>query len=356
MYVSTSSATKDKILRSVRFERPDYIPMTFHINDACWQSYEPEALWDLMEAHSFLFPGFERPKREFKADYALNARRNEPYTDPFGCVWETASDGIVGSVHRHPLEDWDAWKSYVFPDPEKTDGLFPVNWNDWEAEVRVKKAAGELVCGDLRHGHTFLQLCDLRGYENLLMDMMDGEEPLEELIEKLTEFNLVLIKRFIRADVDLVRIPEDLGCQHGPMLRPDDFRKWIKPSYRRLMAPVREAGIAIHMHSDGDIRLLCDDIIEGGVDVLNLQDLVNGVDWIGGKFRGKLCVELDIDRQKITPFGKPKDVDALVREEVEKVGCADGGLMMIYGLYPGVPLENVKALMDAMEKYAFYYA
>ena len=29
---------------------------------------------------------------------------------------------------------------------------------------------------------------------------------------------------------------------------------------------------------------------------------------------------------------------------------------MIYGLYPGVPLENVKALMDAMEKYAFYFS
>jgi uroporphyrinogen-III decarboxylase len=29
---------------------------------------------------------------------------------------------------------------------------------------------------------------------------------------------------------------------------------------------------------------------------------------------------------------------------------------MIYGLYPGVPLENVKALMDAMETYSFYYS
>jgi hypothetical protein len=33
-----------------------------------------------------------------------------------------------------------------------------------------------------------------------------------------------------------------------------------------------------------------------------------------------------------------------------------GGLMMTYGMYPGVPLENAAALMDAMEKYAGYYA
>jgi hypothetical protein len=64
---------------------------------------------------------------------------------------------------------------------------------------------------------------------------------------------------------------------------------------------------------------------------------------------------LDIDRQEITARGTPKDIDALIREEVEKLGRKEGGLMMIYGLYPGVPLENVKALMDAMEKYALYY-
>ena len=28
---------------------------------------------------------------------------------------------------------------------------------------------------------------------------------------------------------------------------------------------------------------------------------------------------------------------------------------MIFGWYPGTPIENVKAIMDAMEKYAFYY-
>ena len=30
--------------------------------------------------------------------------------------------------------------------------------------------------------------------------------------------------------------------------------------------------------------------------------------------------------------------------------------MMIYGLYPDVPLENAAALMDAMERYSTYYS
>lgn len=354
MYASISSSSKENLLRAVRFERPDSIPMTFHINEACWHTYEPEALFDLMEEHPYLFPDFQRPERGFVPEYALNARKDAPYIDGFGCQWETAMDGIVGSVSKHPLSDWDAFDAYEFPDPEKTTGLFPINWSKFERDCETRRAHGEMVYGDLRHGHTFQQLVDLRGYENVLFDMMDEEPRLLNLIGKLEQFNVAQIQHFIHAGVDMIRIPEDLGMQTGPMLSPADFNAYIKPSYQRLMEPARKAGILIHMHSDGNIRLLSDAIIEGGVDVLNLQDLVNGIDWIAAHFRGKVCIDLDIDRQKITPYGIPAQIDALIREEIEKISCREGGLMMVYGLYPGVPLENVKALMDAMERYAFY--
>lgn len=150
--------------------------------------------------------------------------------------------------------------------------------------------------------------------------------------------------------------PEDLGMQVGPMIPPELFKRYIKPSYKRLMKPAVDAGIPIHMHSDGDIRTLVDDIVDSGVEVVNLQDLVNGVDWIAERFRGRICVELDIDRQLVTPNGTPDEIDALIRGEVEKIATKEGGLCMVYGLYPGVPLENVKAVMDAMEKYSFYFS
>jgi len=87
---------RDNFVRAVRFERPDYIPMTFRINAACWHHYEQKALQDLMEAHPFLFPHFSRQER-VTPQYGLNQRKNEPYTDPWGCVWETTDNGIKGS-------------------------------------------------------------------------------------------------------------------------------------------------------------------------------------------------------------------------------------------------------------------
>jgi hypothetical protein len=49
-----------------------------------------------MEAHPFLFPHFSRQER-VTPQYGLNQRKNEPYTDPWGCVWETTDNGIKGS-------------------------------------------------------------------------------------------------------------------------------------------------------------------------------------------------------------------------------------------------------------------
>ncbi|HHW48904.1 MAG TPA: hypothetical protein GXX14_09840, partial [Clostridiaceae bacterium] len=230
-----------------------------------------------------------------------------------------------------------------------------IDWNSVEKEITKQKGNGDITYGGLRHGHTFLQLCDIRGYENLIIDMADDEPNLRKLINMVEEFNMAIINKYLSIGVDILTYPEDLGMQNGPMLSPEYFRRYIKPSYQRMMKPARDKGVIVHMHSDGYICDLVDDLIDGGVEIINLQDLVNGIDWIAGKFAGKVCVELDIDRQSVTVHGTPQQVDALIREEVEKIGRKEGGLMMVYGLYPGTPLKNAKALMDAMEKYAFFF-
>jgi uroporphyrinogen-III decarboxylase len=182
--------------------------------------------------------------------------------------------------------------------------------------------------------------------------MADEDPRIWKLIGILEEFNLALVKKYIQLGAGWMGYPDDLGMQKGPMISPKNFRKYIKPSYSRIMQPALEAGCIVHQHSDGDIRLLVDDMLESGVQVINLQDLVNGIDWIAGRFAGKVCIDLDIDRQRITVLGSPAEIDTLIREEVHKLGRKEGGLIMGHGLYPGAPLENIQALMEAMERYA----
>ena len=190
-----------------------------------------------MATHPILFPNFEKSDREIVPNYNPVQRAGKPYTDPWGCVWETSDDGITGTVTKHPLANWDDFDNYQPPDPETSDGLVPINWDEISAGMRREKEKGNLIHQGLRHGHTFLQLCDIRGYENLLFDMIDDEPRLWKLISMVEKFNLALIERYIVLGVEMIGYPEDLGMQVGPMLSPEHFRKYIKPSYKRIMDP-----------------------------------------------------------------------------------------------------------------------
>lgn len=345
----------DNTLRAIRFERPEFIPMIFWINPACWHHYPQDTLFELVTEHPFLFPDFNSDNMTLP-DLAPWERAGIPYTDTWRCVWETTDDGITGAVTQHPLKDWDAFQNFIPPDPKQTNGMASIDWSAIKTKIQDARAEGKHAAGSLEHGHAFLRLSYLRGYENLLFDMTDGDKRLFQLIEMVESFSLGIVHRYIDSGAAMMRYPEDLGMQVGPMLSPEHFKTYIKPLYERVMAPAREAGCLIHMHSDGDIRNLADDLTDSGVDALNLQDLVNGIGWIEANLKGRICIDLDIDRQQVTRFGTPGQIEELIRKEVQQLGSPEGGLMMIYGLYPGVPIENVKSLMDAMEKYAAFYS
>jgi hypothetical protein len=340
----------------VHFDHPEVIPVSMGINRACWHHYPQDALQGLMAEHPMLFPNFEPRPLPVEPEYAPWRVAGRPYTDSWGCVWETIEDGITGAVIRHALPTWEAFDCYEPPDPWEQDGWGTIDWDRTATRIKEGRARGFITKGSLRHGHTFLTLTYIRGYESLLFDMVDQHPNLSRLIQMTVDFNGELVRHYLELGVEWMGYPEDLGMQRGPMLSPAHFCAWIKPAYRRLMAPAREAGCVIHMHSDGDVRALSEDLLDCGVDVLNLQDLVNGIDWIRDHLKGRICIDLDVDRQQVTRFGTPAEIDALIRQEVERLADPAGGLMLHHGLMPGLPLENVRALMDAMEAYATIYS
>lgn len=344
---------RENLLRSVRFEQPERIPMGFWINPACRNHYPPSVLDELQESHPYLFPDF---RRSSAPPTVPTPPAQSSCVDAWGVTMASPEEGIAAVSVRHPLADWGALACYSPPPlPDLTEE--EKRQSDLAAENRRNAiAAGTLVYGGLPHGHTFLRLCDLRGYEALICDMADEEPRLWRLIEMIEAHNEATVRCSLRRGAEWMGYPEDLGMQVGPMLSPEHLRKYIKPSYERLMKPARNAGCIIHMHSDGDIRDLADDLVDSGVQVVNLQDLVNGIEWIRHRFKGKVCIDLDIDRQSVTRFGTPAEVDALIQTEVKTLGSREGGLTMIYGMYPGIPVANAKALMDAMEKYSTHFA
>ncbi|MCK5802697.1 MAG: hypothetical protein KAI66_07690 [Lentisphaeria bacterium] len=346
---------RENWLRAWRFQHPERIPVVFAIPAEMWGFYGPD-LERLVVKHQMLFPGFREGSINYDNVRIDERNKQGTHVDPWGCIYESQEEGLPCYVTKHPLQDWGNLEKFTPPDPEKTNGRGAVDWERTEEHIARSKAAGGLTSGGLVHGHLFLLLQDLRGYQNLLMDMVDEHPNLPRLIAMIERFSLHIVRRYIAMGVEVMRYPEDLGCQDRPMVSPELFRTYIKPAYARLMAPAREAGVVVHMHCDGYLWDLIDDILETGVDVVNMQDVVNGIDEMARNLKGRVCIDCDIDRQSVTRFGSPKDIDDLIHEEVDKLGSAEGGLTLRHGLYSGAPLENVEAIMDAMEKYSLYYS
>ena len=128
-------SARENYLRAVRFERPDHIPVSFWVNPACYETYDHDFLFEQMERHPLLFPDFQRPKEPYIFPYSGNSVAGVDYVDGFGCLWRTSANGITGTVVGHPLESWDAYEHYPFPDPEHTDGLGPVDWEKTAADI-----------------------------------------------------------------------------------------------------------------------------------------------------------------------------------------------------------------------------
>jgi uroporphyrinogen decarboxylase len=301
-----------------------------------------------------IFPGYERIIENAKSNSYLPWQTAEKdYVDSWGVTWRTSINGMTGAVKKPSIEKWEDLDGFIPPNPELHNGWGKIDW--------VKKQIGfsenkGIKMGELRHGFLFLTLTYIRGYENLTYDMYDEEPRLNELIDIVYQFNKYHVDKYLALGADILSFPEDLGAQNGPLISPDKFRQYIKPVYEKLIKPVKEKNKLVYMHSDGLVLDLLDDLIETGLDIINLQDLVNGIDNIKTFVKGRLGIDLDIDRQSITVYGSEKDIDDHIKEAVVKLGDNEKGFGMFYEIYPETPVNNINAVINAFRKYKNYYA
>jgi uroporphyrinogen-III decarboxylase len=270
-------------------------------------------------------------------------------------VWHSEIDGIEGVVAEHPLADWGALDSYTPPDPMVEADRGPANWDAARERVERARANGKLTSGGVAHGFLFMRLYYLRGFENLMEDIATDAPELPRLIDMLLQHNRAIVNQWLSFGVDMVGFAEDLGTQTASVISPADFARWITPVYNELMQPCRDAGALVALHSDGHVMELMDEFIAAGVDIINPQDLCNGIDNLAREVKGRMCIRLDIDRQAIVPFGTRREIRDLIEEEVRKLGSAQGGLELGAGIYPPTPAENVDALCEAMEEFRTYW-
>ena len=175
----------------------------------------------------------------------------------------------------------------------------------------------------------------------------------EELLDRILEIQLVLIRRFVDLGVDGGYFGDDYGAQKNMLFSPQMWRKFIKPRLAQMFAPFREAGLPVLMHSDGQIQAIIPDLIEIGLTALNpVQPEVLDHSWLKSTFGNNLAYYGGVSTQTVLPNGSPEDVEKATRDCIEKLAPEGTGLIIApsHRMMTDIPLENIDSLLDTFSK------
>lgn len=323
----------DDWMKAYTFNFPEYLPVTMGLYQPTWVRHG-EALEELVLSHPNLFPNHK------KGDWRQIIASRPPvwqyelgrHTDHWGCVWDNIKEGHDSICVAPALPDLD--KVDELPIPEQNVGL--------------------------EHGILFLRLTYLRGYEECMIDFAEERPEFYRLIEKVMTYNMRQVK--IALDYTppggIIGFADDLGMQTSLPTGPEKWRKILGPCFKRMFAPCKEKGTLVSLHSDGHIWEIIPDLHDCGLDIINPQFRANGLDNLKtvtrGSGRNRMAVHLDMDRQ-LYPFATPSQLEDHVMECVEALALPEGGLSLYVEVSEDIPLVNIKALAEALEKARLFY-
>jgi len=330
--------SKEIVIRSLEFKYPERIPLML---ESCGYT-------DILNL-------FICPDKDWRPNLPEWSFENNPgkYIDEWGCIWTVTKENDMGQVTGHPLVDLEKVKNYKFPNPN-AEGRFKEVFKVKQNNSKYKLFWIQLTL--------FERLYMLHGFSDTLIDIKIKTKDIEELLDIILNFNLEVIERINkeRIPVDGIGITDDWGTGESLFISPELWRKVFKKRYRKLINLSHKYGLHVWMHSDGRINEIMNDLIEIGVDAINLNSPeLLGIEEVGKRWKGKINFFSSIDTQKTLVFGSEKEI----REEFEKVAynwASKKGGLIIYlddGNYNTLEIdaERKKMICGILREYKNYY-
>jgi uroporphyrinogen decarboxylase len=242
--------------------------------------------------------------------------------DEWGCVWENIGISSLGEVKEPALKEWEDWDALTIPDIRD-----PKRWQGIDG---ARERAGDKFL--MAWGISLYERVHfLRGLEETWIDIHANPEELGKLIDLLVEMNLYAIEQYAKAGADGYMWCDDWGLQDRLMINPDSWREIWKPRYARVYDAAHKAGMLTFLHSCGDITSILDDLIEAGLDVIQMDQQENmGLDFLGEKFGGRITFWCPVDIQATMVQGSPDEIRAYCQDLVAKLGRPEGGFIAKY--------------------------
>ena len=266
--------------------------------------------------------------------------------------------GALGVKIDFPVNDPARIKHELLPGLEEIALLKPVNLESYKY-VQVWLDAVRLLKEHFKDEVFIRGNCDqapfslatmLRGTQNLMTDLMMGEENLiYDLLNYCTDASVRFIRLMSQTGADMVSNGDSPA---GPaMISPDMYEKFALPFEKILVNTAHSERLPYALHICGNTDPILDKMLLSGADAFEL-DYQTDAQKVYDLYHDKATLIGNIDPSGILALGTPGDVRKKTQELLELYSGSDRFILNSgCALPPTTPSANIKALIEVARNF-----
>ncbi|MEW5817457.1 MAG: uroporphyrinogen decarboxylase family protein [Spirochaetota bacterium] len=347
--------SKTRIMKSLNFQTPDRIGRF----DVFWPEFKECCQQELgLQQNTSLEEYFEIDIHIAVPDETPFPSRAAVLSDDgvyitertgFGSVIRKKKNGYFFHFLEPVIRSRDEWSSLLFE-----SAALDSRYDSWEREVREVKGKGLCVFGKI--GGPYIRTGFVRGESEWLMDIAGDPDFARETAVRYAEHLLAIgLEELKRGDLydTGIWIFDDMGHNTGPIMSPESFEYIFYPAYKALVQGLKKAGASkVGLHSDGDIRLLLDMLIDAGIDLINPVEPKAGmsIPQLRHMYGTKLAYVGGMCNTHILPSGSEEEIRRSVLEILEI--ARDGGVVIgAHSIGPDISLQAYKYYYETVLRF-----
>ena len=261
---------------------------------------------------------------------------SDPYreTHGFGSAVEYIKDGPPRSTH--PLQTTKNLSVLTKP-----DAVSSVRMRDRIRAVEAyrRNFKGEYSILGWVEGPA-AEAADLRDVTTFMIDLMDDQVFACELMDLCLEVGIEFARAQVNAGVDTVGIGDAITSQ----IDPTTYENLIQPREKRLVKAIQDMGAFAKLHICGNITHLLPGIADLGVDVLDVDHMVD-IGAVREAVGEQVAIAGNMDPVSIIRNGTPEEI----RNAIANAYAEAGNPYMVNAgceIPAGTPDENLRALCE----------
>ncbi len=285
------------------------------------------------------------------------------FTDRWGSKLHMPKDGglyfdwVDFPIQEPTLQALDSY-SWPRPDPPELQARLGT-----QARYLFENTDYALVGSGVIGGGIFEQPARVMGMENFLMALVAEPRFADRLMEQITDIYIESCNAYLDQVGPYIQVFtywDDVCTQNGWLVRPEMYRKMVKPKQKRLVEAIRQKTDAkIFFHGCGAVFDLIPDLIDVGFDILNpVQVSARGMDT--NKLKAQYGRDIvfwggGADTQHVLPFGAPQEVADEVKRRIDDLAPGGGFVFApIHNIQAFVPPQNIVTMFDTALEYGRY--